>query len=95
MKTALVTDYTNQTPPTYFGRKHSLSNNRKNEKIFIKCAQNRRRTSSICEENIMQSLNEKKGMLLELQITQTRHPKNKGADGRTNGWMGGWTEGWI
>ena len=43
----------------------------------------------------MQSLNEKKGMLLELQITQTRHPKNKGADGRTNGWMGGWTEGWI
>ena len=35
----------------------------------------------------MQSLNKKERKLLELQITQTRHPKSV-ADRRTGGWSG-------
>ena len=41
MKIVEVTYYTNQTPPTHFGWKNVLrSTSVKNEKIFIKCAQN-------------------------------------------------------
>ena len=43
------------------------------KKIFLKCVQNRRCTSTMCEQIIMQSLNIKEIILLELQITQTRH----------------------
>ena len=51
MKTISVTDYTNLTPPMHFGRKKCLSSTPvKNEKIFIKCAQNRRCTSSMYEQ---------------------------------------------
>ena len=50
MKTVGVTDYTNQTPTTHFGwKKMSKFNTCKNVKIFNKCAQNRRCTSSVCE----------------------------------------------
>ena len=57
MKTVGVTDYTKQIPPTYFGWKKngknmSKSKTRKNEIIFIKCAQNRRGISSICEQQL-------------------------------------------
>ena len=38
----------------------------------------------------MQSLNKKKWKLLELQITQTRHPKSV-ADGQTDGQSGSFT----
>ena len=42
MKTAQVTDYTNQTPPRHFGwKKLSKFNSPKNMKIIIKCAQNK------------------------------------------------------
>ena len=53
VKTDEVTDYTNQTPPTHFGwKKMSKFNTRKNVKIFIKCAQNKRCTSSIYEQSL-------------------------------------------
>ena len=53
MKTVGVTDYTNQTPPMYFGWKKCLSSTPvKIDKIFIKCAQNRRCTSSMCEQSL-------------------------------------------
>ena len=51
MKNVGVTDYSNQTPPTHFGWKKCLSSIPvKNVKIFIKCAQNRRCTSSMYEQ---------------------------------------------
>ena len=50
MKTAGVTDYTNQTPPKHFGWiKHLSSTDLKIVKILIKCAQNRRCTCSMYE----------------------------------------------
>ena len=53
MKTVRVTDYTNLTPPMHFEGKKCLSSTPvKNEKIFIKCAQNRRCTSSMCEQSL-------------------------------------------
>ena len=52
MKTVGVTDNTNQTPPTHLGWKKCLSSTLvKNVKIFIKCAQNRRCTSSMYEQS--------------------------------------------
>ena len=55
MKSLGVTDYTNQRLPTLFWMEiNSKSKNRKNEKIFIKCAQNGRCTSSICEQSVCQ-----------------------------------------
>ena len=52
IKTVGVTDYTSQTPSTHFGWKKCLSSTPiKNEKIFIKCAQNGRCTSSMCEKS--------------------------------------------
>ena len=39
MKTSVVTEYTNQTPSTHFGWKCLSSTSLKNEKIFMKCAQ--------------------------------------------------------
>ena len=48
IKTVAVTDYTNLTHPMLFGRKNCLSSTSvKNEKIFIKCSQNRRCTFSM------------------------------------------------
>ena len=53
MKTIGVTDYTNQTPPMHLGWKKFLSSTPvKNVKIFIKCAQNRRCTSSMYEQSL-------------------------------------------
>ena len=53
MKTVGVTDYTNQTPPMHFSLKKCLcSTPVKNVKIFIKCAQNRRCTSSMYEQSL-------------------------------------------
>ena len=50
MKTVGVTDYTNQRSPTHFGWEKILSPRTvKNEKIFIKCAQNERCKFSVCE----------------------------------------------
>ena len=60
MKTAVVTDYTNQTPSKHFWTEKCLcSIPIKNEKIFMKCAQNRTCTSSICEQPLITSLNKK------------------------------------
>ena len=58
LKTVGVTDYTNQTTPTHFGwKKKCLSPTPvKNRKIFIKCAQNRRCTSSMCEQPVCKVL---------------------------------------
>ena len=51
MKTVWVTDYTNQTHPKHLGWKKCLSSTPiKNEKIFMKCAQNGWCTSSMCEQ---------------------------------------------
>ena len=53
MKTVGVTDCTNQTPPKHFGWKKCLNSTHiMNEKIFIKCAQNRRCTSSMYEQSL-------------------------------------------
>ena len=53
MKTVGVTDYTNLTPSMHFGWKKCLSSTPvKIEKIFIKCAQNRRCTSSMYEQSL-------------------------------------------
>ena len=53
MKTVGVTYYTNMTPPMQFGRKKCPSSKPvKNEKIFIKCAQNGRCTSSMYEQSL-------------------------------------------
>ena len=83
MNTIWVTDYTNLTPSTHFGwKKMSKFNTRKNEKIFIKCARKRRCTSLMYEQSLGKALI-KEWKLLELQITQTRHPKSV-ADWRTD-----------
>ena len=48
-----VTDYTNQTPSKHFWTGKCLSSTPlKIEKIFMKCTQNRRCTSSICEQSL-------------------------------------------
>ena len=53
MKTVGFTDYTNQAPPCISdGKKNVKFNTRKNKKIFIKCAQNRRCTSSMYEQSL-------------------------------------------
>ena len=53
MKTVGVTDYANQTHPYAFRmEKMSKFNTCKNKKIFIKCAQNMRCTSSMCEQSL-------------------------------------------
>ena len=50
MKTVGVKDYTNQTPLSILDKKMSNCNAPQNGKIFIKCAQNRWCTYSICEQ---------------------------------------------
>ena len=53
MKYVGVTDCTNQTPYEHFWTEKCLSSTPlKIEKIFIKCAQNRRCTSPICEQSL-------------------------------------------
>ena len=53
MKTVGVTDYTNQKPQPISDEKMSKFNIRiKSMKIFMKCAQNRRCTFSICEQSL-------------------------------------------
>ena len=53
MKTAGVTDYTNQTPLCILDGKNVLSSTAlKNNKIFIKCAQNKWGTSSVYEQSL-------------------------------------------
>ena len=46
-----VIDYTNQIRPKHFGWKKYLKFITR-KKIFIKCAQNRRSTSSMCEQSL-------------------------------------------
>ena len=50
MKTIKATDYTNQTQSKYFWTESSTA--LKIKKIFMKCAQNKRCTSSICEQSL-------------------------------------------
>ena len=53
MKTVGVTDYTNYTPQAISKWKKNLSSTPvKNEKIFIKCTQNKRCTSSMCNQSL-------------------------------------------
>ena len=55
MKTVGVTDYTNQTPSKHFWmEKMSKFNTPKNKKIYMKCVQNDRCKSSICEQSLCQ-----------------------------------------
>ena len=78
MKTFGVTDCTNQTPSNIFDVKMSKSNTTphpQNEKIFMKYAQNRRCTSSMCNENFWSN-----------RLHYTRHPKK--CCGRTEGRCG-------
>ena len=75
MKTADVTDYANQTPPKHFWWiKYLSSTDLKNKKIIINCAQNLEVHMFNVRIIIVQILNIKEWKLLELQITQTRHP---------------------
>ena len=60
MKTVGVTNYTNQTPPKHSGWKNVKAQHPlKIEKTFIKCAQNRKCTSSMCEQSLHKVLNTK------------------------------------
>ena len=53
MNTVGDTDYTNLTQPKHLGKKKCLSSTPiKSGKIFIKCAQNGRCTSSMCEQSL-------------------------------------------
>ena len=53
MNTIGVTDYTSLAPPKHCGWKKCLSSTPiKNEKKIEKCAQNRRCTSSMCEQSL-------------------------------------------
>ena len=54
MKTAEVTDYTNQTPPKHFGVDEKCLSPKalENKKIFNKCAQNKRCTCSMYEQSL-------------------------------------------
>ena len=52
MKTVGVTDYTNQTPSKHFWMEKCSSTHLKIEKIFMKYAQNKRCTYSICEQSL-------------------------------------------
>ena len=62
----------NESLPTHFGWKKCLSSTPiKNEKAFIKCAQNKRCTSSMYQQSLGNVCK-----LLELNITQTRHHKS-------------------
>ena len=77
MKTVRVTDYTNQTPSKHvWTEKMFKLNTPKNEKILLKCAQNRRCASSICEQSLCKVRKNRNEYFLELPITQTRHPKS-------------------
>ena len=78
MKTVRVTDYTNQTPSKPFGRKLSKIE----KKMWMKWAQNKWCTSLLCEQSLYK-VEYKEMKLLELQITQTRHPKILRMDGWT------------
>ena len=53
MKTVGVADYTNQTSSKHFWMEICLSSTPlKIEKIFMKCAQDKRCTFSICEQSL-------------------------------------------
>ena len=65
----------------------SKINTRQKCEKFMKCAQNKRCTSSICVQSLGK-VSIKKMKLLELQITQTWHPKVLRTDGRTDGRAG-------
>ena len=76
MKTAVVTDYTNQTPLRISdGKKSKLNTRQKWENIFQMCTRLEVHMTDVWTI-IMQGLNIKKWKLLELQITQTRHNLN-------------------
>ena len=69
-----VTDYTNQTPLTHFGWKKCLSSTPiKNEKIFIKCAQNGRCTLQSVNNHYAKFEYKIMKTVGVIQITQTRH----------------------
>ena len=77
---------TQSRPPLTFWTENYLSSSPfKNEKNVVKSAQNRRCTSSICEQSIR--LNKKERKLFQLQITKIWQPKSV-AEGRTDGWSG-------
>ena len=52
MKSVGVTDYTNKTPSKHFGWKKVHHSTKKMRKIFIKGAQNRKCTSSMCGQSL-------------------------------------------
>ena len=53
MKTDGITDYTNQTHPKHFGWKKCLSSTPlKNNKIFVKCAQNGKCKSPLRKQSL-------------------------------------------
>ena len=56
MKTVGVTDYTSRHPLCISDGKMSMFNIRKSVKIFIKFAQNRKCTSSMCEPSLFKVL---------------------------------------
>ena len=86
MKTSVVTEYTNQTPSTHFGWKCLSSTSLKMRKYSWNVHKMKVRVFNM-STIIMQSLNKKEWKLLQLQITQTRHPKSV-VGGQTDGWSG-------
>ena len=69
-------EYTNRRPYASWMKKMSKSNTRKKwENIYQMCTKWKVHIFNVWTA-IMQSLNKKEWKLLELQITQTRHPKS-------------------
>ena len=92
MKTVGVTDYTNQTPSTDFRWKKCLSPTPlKNENIFIKWAQNRRCTSSICEQPVCKVWIKRNESFWSYRLHKLGTPKVLRKDRQRNGQKGGWS----
>ena len=89
VKTAGVTDYTNETPPKHFGWIKYLSlTDLKKEKIYIKCAQNRRCTSSICEQPLWEVWIKRNESFWSYRLHKLGTPKVLQTDGQREGLNG-------
>ena len=67
----------------YIGQRKCLGSNPSKMRKIMKSKQNRRCTSSMYEQLLLQNLNKKELNVLELQVTQTRH-KIGISDGKTS-----------
>ena len=88
MKTVGVTDYTNQTPSTHFGRKKCLSSTPSKLRKYSYSVQKVRGAHLQCVNNHYTKFENKgtKTFEFKLQITQSKAPQK--CCGRTDRWSG-------